>query len=262
MNTSAMPQSPRLFWEAAATPGEVQVRFAPRYQGQFGFRRLLLAETVLALMLQQLPSGPWRLRTAVLKFAENPAPQPAALETVQRPVFPSSMLANVRLMQEGQALATCVGAFDREWRPPTVAFPVPPVFGTPEALPLLQNWPEDAENDCRDATGDLWTKSKLPLLGGFVRRRDARGFGTEHMPRLIEPWLSMPDPKGYWREVTELTLEMLAPEPSTPAIATDYHQVLLERCDWSQRTERLLGSIWTRSGNPIAALQVSTRLTD
>lgn len=262
MSTSAMPQSPRLFWEAASTPGEVQVQLGPRYQGQFGFRRLLLAETLLALMLQQLPPGPWRLRSAVLKFARNPAPQPAALETVHRPVFPSSMLANVRLVQGGQALATCVGAFDREWHPPTVAFRPPPAFGAPDALPLLQNWPEDAENDCRDASANLWTKSKLPLLGGFVRRRDTHGFGTEHVPRLLEPWLSMPDPKGAWREVTELSLEMLAPERSPPAVASDYHQVLLEHCDWTEGTERLLGSIWTRSGNPIAAAHVATRLTD
>jgi len=262
MNTSAMPQSPRLFWEAAATPGEVQVRFGPRYQGQFGFRRLLLAETLLGLMQQQIPPGSWRLRSAVLRFAENPAPQPAALETVHRPVFPSSILASVRLLQNDEVLATCVGAFDREWRPPAVAFQAPPAFGPPEQLPLLQNWPEDAENDCRDASGELWTRSKLPLLGGFVRRRDARAFSPGDVPTLLEPWLSMPDPNGHWREVTELTVDMLAPEPSPPAIASDYHQVLLERCDWAQRTERLLGSIWTRFGNPVAALHVSTRLTD
>jgi hypothetical protein len=262
MSTSALPMSPRLFWEAASTPGEVQVRLGPRYQGQFGFRRLLLAETLLGLMLQQLPPGPWRLRSAVLKFIRNPAPQPAALQTVQRPVFPSSLLANVRLIQQGQVLATLVGAFDREWRPPTGVFRAPPAFDAPQRLPLLQNWPEDAENECRDASGQLWTSSKLQQLGGFVRRRNAQSFAPEGVPTLLEPWLSMPDPKGDWREVTELVLEMLDPGPSTASVASDYYQVLLERSDWSEQTERLVASIWTRSKNPVASAYVSTCLTN
>ena len=57
MRTSVSQNTTWEPWETASTPGEVQVRLGGRYQGQLGFRRLLLAETLIALMQQQMREG-------------------------------------------------------------------------------------------------------------------------------------------------------------------------------------------------------------
>jgi len=262
MRTSLSPNSTRQPWEAESAPGEVQVRLGNRYHGQLGFRRLVLAETLLALMQQQIPGPSWRLRSATLKFAGYATRAPASVVTVQRAVFPGSMLANVRLIQHGRMLAICVGAFEREWRPAIAPPPVPPALGVPQRLPALQNWPEDAENDCRDASSRLQASSGIAVLGGFARHREPRRFGAEHVPTLLEPWLAMPDPSGRWREVDEIVLEMHAQGNSSDMHSGGYYQVVVERREWSSETERLMGSIWSPSGKPLATAHLATRLTD
>jgi hypothetical protein len=261
MRTSVSPNSTWEPWEAASAPGEVQVRLGQRYQGQLGFRRLLLAETLIALMQQQMPSGLWRLRSATVKFVAEPSREPASVVTVHRSVFPGSMLANVRLVQHARMLGTCVGAFERDWRPALTQRPAPPALGAPDRLPKLQNWPEDAENDCRDASSRLWPAGAHQMLGGFARHREPKSFGAEHVCTLLEPWASMPDPEGRWREIDEVVLEMHTPRRSGETQSAGYYQVLVERREWSPEAERLVGSIWSPAGKAVATAHLTTHLT-
>ena len=219
MRTSVSPSSTRPSWEATSAPGEVQVRLGARYHGQLGFRRLLLAETLIALVQQQLPASTWRLRSATLKFTGQPTPDPASIVTVHRSVFAGSMLANLRLIQHGRLLATCVGAFEREWRPALATAAPPPILGAPDQLPPLQNWPEDAENECRDASGRLRPDSERQVLGGFVRHHLApRNFSAEHVPTFLEPWVSMPSPEGSGRLVDAIVIELHTPAPPSELV--------------------------------------------
>lgn len=262
MRTSVSPNSTREPWQAESTPGEVQVRLGSRYHGQLGFRRLVVAETLIRLMQQQMPAQSWRLRSATLKFAGYATRAPASIISVHRAVFPGSMLASVRLVQHGRMLGTCVGAFERDWRPAVAPPPVPPALGAPYRLPPLQNWPEDAENDCRDASSRLQAMSALAVLGGFARHREPRRFGAEYVPTLLEPWVAMPDPVGRWREVDEIVLEMHAHTSSSDMHSGGYYQVVVERREWSSEAERLVGSIWSPTGKPVATAHLVTRLTD
>jgi len=259
MRMSVSPQSPRQFPEAASAPGEVQVRLGPRYQGQLGFRRLLLAETVIALMQQQMPKNAARLRSVTLKFHGRPTFAPASIVSTHRPVFAGSMLASVRLIQQGHMLVTCVGAFERKWRPALAAPASPPALGVRDGLPPLENWPEDAENDCRDASHRLRAGSEHQLLGGFARHREPRPFGAEHVTTLLEPWVSMPDPDGRGREVTEIVLEMHTQADASDLQPAGFYQVVVERREWSENAERLAGSIWSPAGKPVATAYLVTR---
>ena len=261
MRTSLSSSSTREFRDAMNAPGELQVRLGQRYHGQLGFRRMLLAETLTALMQQQMPTNAWRLRSATLRFVAEPAREPASVISVHRSVFPGSMLANVRLIQHGRMLGTCVGAFEREWRPALAQRTAPPALGSPDRLPRLQNWPEDAENDCRDASSRLWPASAHQVLGGFVRHREPKGFGPEHVSTFLEPWATMPDPEGRWREVDEMVIEMHTQPRSSETHSAGYYHVLIERREWSPEAERLLGSIWSPAGKPVATAHLTTHLT-
>lgn len=261
MRTSVSPDSTRERWDTGSTPGEVQVRLGQRYHGQLGFRRMLLAESLIALMQQQVSAQSSSLRSVTLKFAGVPSREPASVVTVHRSMFPGSLLANVRLIQQGRMLGTCVGAFEREWRPALAQRAAPPALGAPDRLPRLQNWPEDAENDCRDASSRLWPASAHQVLGGFVRHREPKSFGPEYVSTFLEPWATMPDPEGRWREVDEMVIEMHSQPRSSEMHSAGYYQVLVERRDWSSGAERLLGSIWSPAGKPLATAHLTTRVT-
>ena len=79
---------------------------------------------------------------------------------------------------------------------------------------------------------------------------------------LIEPWFSMPDPFGRWRETREIVLEIHAKRPLPPSDANGYFKVLVERNEWDPSAERVVGSVWTFTGIPIATAYVSSHLAD
>lgn len=137
-----------------------------------------------------------------------------------------------------------------------------PDLGAPHEHPRLQNWPEDAMYGCRDASARLSAAHDRQILGGFARRRDDREFGVHDVLTLIEPWVSMPDRAGRRRDAREIVLEIHAKRPLSPGDAEGYFKVLVERSEWVPGAERVVGSVWTFTGVPIATAYVSANLID
>jgi len=242
-------------------PSQAQLRIGEEFRGKVGFRRLLLAETALALMKQMAAVGAWHLRSAVVSCERRAEFGVASIRTINRSIIGGSLLANVHILQAGKPVLTCVGAYERRWTQ-SASRPTPPAWiGQPVRLPkAVEAWPELRDKECCDASAQLYTASNRHVLGGFARHRTPRALEPHDLCTLLEPWMAMPDAAGQQRDIDELVFEMHSPMPPLAADMREYTQVLVRRTDCDQRAEKLEAHLWTHQGQPLATLYARAQL--